>query len=214
MSDLSERQPHHPSPGAFPARARNPREVLLFGLTPPRTATDPERVAEIAERTLTRVESLPIDALVLYDLTDESDRNPAPRPFPFVETLDPSDYLRDRLTRWDRPAVVYRCVSKYAPEELQRWLVEAPEDVMTVFVGTSSSDAPARTTLTQALDIHREVRPDLPRFPCRDVARYVLDREPVPVWATQDAAHRRDGRDVDADQIAGTGDHHAAQDDA
>lgn len=162
MSELFQSEPHQPSPGAFPARVRNPREVLLFGLTPPRSTTDPERIAEIADRTMTRVEALPVDALVLYDLTDEADRNPEPRPFPFAETLDPSDYLRERLSRWDRPAIVYRCVSKYAPEDLQRWLSEAPEGLLTVFVGTSSSDAPALTTLSQALDLHRAVRPDLP----------------------------------------------------
>lgn len=162
MSELPERASHRPSPGAFPAQARNPREVLLFGLTPPRSTTAPERVAEIAERTMSRIETLPIDALVLYDLTDETDRNPDPRPFPFAETLDPWDYLREGLSGWDRPAVVYRCVSKYAPQELQRWLFEAPAGVLTVFVGTSSSDTPARTSLSLAQDLRRDVRPDLP----------------------------------------------------
>lgn len=148
--------------GGFPAPARNPREVLLFGLTPPRAETTPERVDEIAERTLTRVEALPVDALVLYDIADEADRNPEPRPFPFVTMLDPADYLRDRLGRWDRPAVIYRCVGKYDPSDLRDWLTSAPDNVLTVFVGSSSADAEVRTSLPDALRIHGEARPDLP----------------------------------------------------
>ncbi len=155
-----------PSPrrvdGAFPVATRNPREVLLFGLTPPRASTTPERLPEIAARTLQRVEALPVDALVLYDLVDESDRNSDPRPFPFVETLDPSDYLRENLAGWDRPAIVYRCVGKYEPHELQAWMSEAPGEVLTVFVGSSTSDTPMRTTLPEALDMRSRVRPGLP----------------------------------------------------
>lgn len=146
----------------FPAPARNPREVLLFGLTPPRAETAPDRVAEIAQRTLARVEALPIDALVLYDITDEADRNPEPRPFPFVTMLDPADYLRDGLAHWDRPAVIYRCVGKYAPADLRDWLTTAPDNVLTVFVGSSSADAVVSTSLPQALEIHHEARPGLP----------------------------------------------------
>lgn len=152
--------PH--TPGAFPAPARNAREVLLFGLTPPRAETSPERVTEIAERTLARVEALPVDALVLYDIADEADRNSSPRPFPFAKMLDPATYLREGLGRWDRPAVVYRCVGKYEPAELREWLATAPDNVLTVFVGSSSAGADVRTSLPDAAEIHREVRPALP----------------------------------------------------
>lgn len=151
-----------PALGSFPAPARNTREVLLFGLTPPRAETAPERVAEIAERTLARVEALPVDALVLYDITDEADRNPRPRPFPFAQMLDPATYLQEGLGRWDRPVVVYRYVGKYEPAELDEWLGAAPDNVLTVFVGSSSADADVRTSLSQAVEIHREVRPALP----------------------------------------------------
>lgn len=153
---------HAPSPGAFPALARNPREVLLFGLTPPRAETTPERITQIAERTLARVEALPVDALVLYDIADEAERNAQPRPFPFAAMLDPGDYLCQQLARWDRPAIIYRAVGKYGEDELSRWLASAPDNVLTVFVGASSSDSQVRTTLTRALELHHEVRPSLP----------------------------------------------------
>ena len=157
-----QEQPSAPTLGAFPAPARNPHEVLLFGITPPRAEMTPERVAEIAERTLARVEALPIDALVLYDITDEADRNPRARPFPFAAMLDPADYLREGLSEWDRPTVVYRCVGKYGPDQLRDWLRSAPDHVLTVFVGSSSAGAEVRTSLPEAIDIHRGVRPELP----------------------------------------------------
>ena len=162
MSELPPEESKPPSPGDFPAAVRNPREVLLFGITPPRAETAPERISEIAARTLARVEALPVDALVLYDITDEADRNAAPRPFPFASMLDPGDYLSEQLAGWDRPAIVYRAVGKYREDELADWLAAAPDNVLTVFVGSSSSDAEVSTTLPRALELHREVRPSLP----------------------------------------------------
>ena len=70
MSELPPEESKTPSPGDFPAAVRNPREVLLFGITPPRAETAPDRISEIAARTLARVEALP-DRLLLY--TDHGD---------------------------------------------------------------------------------------------------------------------------------------------
>ena len=52
--------------------------------------------------------------LILYDIDDESDRNPEERPFPFLPTMDPADYLSRYLNDWNTPVVVYRAVGKYA----------------------------------------------------------------------------------------------------
>jgi hypothetical protein len=68
-------------------------EFLLFALTPPRAATSPEKSQEIADVTAKRLQSLDLDGLVLYDIDDESDRNPEERPFPFLPTMDPAEYL-------------------------------------------------------------------------------------------------------------------------
>jgi hypothetical protein len=71
-------------------------------VTPPRLTTSPQ-AAEIARVTSERLRSLAIDGLVLYDIDDESDRNPGERPFPFLPTMDPADYLastgRSKSTR-------------------------------------------------------------------------------------------------------------------
>ena len=73
-------------------------EVLLFALTPPRLATAAGRVQEIADATIARLRTLDLDGLILYDIDDEAERNPARRPFPFTRTLDPADFA-DYLLR-------------------------------------------------------------------------------------------------------------------
>ena len=136
--------------------------VLLFGITPPRLSTTPERIREITAATLTRLDSLRVDGLALYDIDDESDRNPEERPFPYLPTMDPAAYHAEYLGEWNRPAVIYRCVGKYTEAELQTWLRTADADrVLGVFVGASSKDKSVQTRLSTAHALRRDVRPDL-----------------------------------------------------
>ena len=137
-------------------------EFLLFALTPPQLATDRERVQEIADTTIARLRPLGLDGLILYDIDDETERNPAERPFPFMPTLDPADYLGNHLGAWSTPVIVYRAVGKYAPEDLRAWLsVQDPARLMTVLVGAASSSAKVRTSLAVAQALWREVNPTL-----------------------------------------------------
>ena len=52
---------------------------LLFALTPPRQSTPAERLPQIARTTMERLSHLDLDGLILYDIDDESSRNPAER---------------------------------------------------------------------------------------------------------------------------------------
>jgi hypothetical protein len=137
-------------------------EFLLFALTPPRLTTEPEQARQIAAKTLERLRPVGIDGLVLYDIDDESDRNPEERPFPFLPTMDPADYLARDLVGLDVPAIVYRAVSKYPEQRLRSWLTEqAPTRVLSVFVGASSREKVVATALSRAYELRTEVRPDL-----------------------------------------------------
>lgn len=138
------------------------RPALLFGLTPPRASSTPEQISEIATATLTRLESLPVDGLVVYDLEDESDRNPLERPFPYLPTMDPAVFVGEYLGGWDRPAIVYRSVGKYESATLADWLrtVDVARTAA-VFVGASSRDKAVRTTLKQAHRLRDTVGPGL-----------------------------------------------------
>lgn len=136
--------------------------VLLFGITPPRLSASDERIREIAAATLARLKSLDVDGLAVYDIDDESDRNPEERPFPYLPTMDPAAFHADYLGEWDRPAVIYRCVGKYTDAELRAWLQAADsDDVLSVFVGASSKGKAVQIRLPEAQTLHREVRPEL-----------------------------------------------------
>jgi len=138
-------------------------EFLLFAVTPPRLTTSPQEAAEIARVTLERLRSLAIDALVLYDIDDESDRNPDERPFPFLPTMDPTDYLARDLTRLEVPAIVYRAVGKYREDRFRSWLEDQnPSQVLTVFVGSSSGEKTVLTSLARAYELRDDVQPELP----------------------------------------------------
>ena len=58
--------------------------ILLYGITPPKAVTTAERVSEIARKTVDTISSLDIDALIVYDVQDESARTTEERPFPFL----------------------------------------------------------------------------------------------------------------------------------
>lgn len=136
--------------------------ILLFGLTPPRLSTPVDDVRRVAEVTLRRIEPLDVDGLVLYDIAEEDSRDAGERPFPYLPTLDPADYLAGYLGDWAGSAVVYRCVGKYTSPELRDWL-DAQDVARTasVFVGASSRDQPVATSLRRAQELRTEVRPDL-----------------------------------------------------
>jgi hypothetical protein len=135
---------------------------LLFAVTPPRLTTGPEQTRQIAELTLQRLGPVGIDGLVLYDIDDESDRNPDERPFPFLPTMDPAVYLARDLAALDVPAVVYRAVSKYGEDGLRSWLYDQdPAQALTVFVGASSRGKMVQTSLRRSYELRAEARPDL-----------------------------------------------------
>ena len=137
-------------------------EFLLFALTPPRQATSAVRAQEIADLTAKRLQALDLDGLVLYDIDDESDRNAEERPFPFLPTMDPADYLSRHLKDWNIPTVVYRAVGKHVESELRSWLgAQEPDRVLSVFVGASSRDKPVATSLRRAQMLRAELAPDL-----------------------------------------------------
>ena len=134
--------------------------ILLYGLTPPKSKTEPERVKEIAEKTMARLYNLDIDALVVYDVQDESARTPVERPFPFLSALDPFDFAREHLSSLQIPKIIYRPASKFTQTELTNWVDEVvANDFSLVFVGVPSPDFQPITTLPEAYQIwnkHKE----------------------------------------------------------
>jgi hypothetical protein len=137
-------------------------DFILFAITPPRQSTPAERLPEIARVTVERLDHLDLDGLILYDIDDETSRTPVERPFPFSPTLDPSEYRTEHLQAWRTPAIVYRAVGKYQPEELRTWLTEQdPRQTLTVLVGAASSGTAPPVSLAEAQALRTRLNPEL-----------------------------------------------------
>lgn len=135
--------------------------VLLYGITPPKIQTEPERISEIAGKTVNNLSTLDIDALIVYDVQDESARTDVERPFPFITAMDPFEYASGYLKDLAVPKIIYRPAGKYSREELSQWLqgLQAHR-FYPIFVGLPSPDYVVKTTLNEAYQIWYEQHKD------------------------------------------------------
>ena len=107
----------------------DPRQtVSLYGTTPPRADSSEERIALAATRLAERIRRLPVDGLVVYDVQDERERTPDPRPFPFLPTLDPRGYARRLRDLTAMPVIAYKCVAQMPEDAWASWLAETRRD--------------------------------------------------------------------------------------
>jgi hypothetical protein len=131
--------------------------VLLYGITPPKAQTANDKINEIAERTLNSLCSLDIDALVVYDVQDESARTTEERPFPFASALDPFEYSSRYLHRLSIPKIIYRPAGNFTKQELSHWLQGLKaHGCYPLFVGLPAPDYVVKTSLPEAYTIWRE----------------------------------------------------------
>src|SRR5215469_2974325 len=96
--------------------------ICLYGFAPPKQATPSDQLEGIVAQQLARLQSLPVDGLIVYDIQDETERVATPRPFPFLPTLDPEVYSDKHLGPLTAPRIVYRCVNRDTPDGFVRWL--------------------------------------------------------------------------------------------
>ncbi|RUS46673.1 5,10-methylenetetrahydrofolate reductase [Cohnella sp. AR92] len=136
--------------------------ILTYGLTPPKTNHEPAKIAEIARKQIERIQDIGLDGLVLYDVQDEADRNDQDRPFPYLSTMDPTEYSKQYLQSYDVPKIIYKVVGKESPEELAKWIeANSSEDRFSVFVGSSSSKQAVTMRLPDAYEISAKRNPRL-----------------------------------------------------
>ncbi|PZR26516.1 MAG: hypothetical protein DI535_13990 [Citrobacter freundii] len=129
--------------------------ILLYGITPPKKSeTNPQRIAEIAEKTISRILPLDIDALIVYDVQDESARTAVERPFPYITAWDPFEFASTYLQQLQIPKIIYRPAGKFSKEELSVWVDDLHKhEFYPVFVGIPAPDFAVKTTLTEAYKI-------------------------------------------------------------
>ena len=155
-------QVYEPGSNMFLTKIRGKKSgVLLYGITPPKAQTAPEKVGEMAKKSLDILCSLDIDALVVYDVQDESARTAEQRPFPFSSALDPFEYASQYLQPLNVPKIIYRPAGKFTKEELKDWLHGLKfNGFYPVFVELPAPDYVVKTSLKEAYDIWRENHQD------------------------------------------------------
>jgi hypothetical protein len=133
--------------------------IVTYGFSPPKKNNTDEKIKEIAQGFGNRIAELDIDAVVLYDIQDETDRISDDRPFPFLPTLDPHDYSNNYLSDITKPKIIYRSIGKYTREQFISHLEQVekqdgyhPE----VFVGASSGTQNVSLKLAEAYQIIAE----------------------------------------------------------
>lgn len=125
--------------------------ILTYGITPPKQSHTPEKISEIAQKQLERLSGIDMDALIIYDVQDEAERQEQERPFPYLPTLEPTLYSNAYLDELKVPKIIYRCVGKYTERELSEWIAsDSSQDRYAVFVGASSSKQQVRLRLPDA----------------------------------------------------------------
>ncbi|MFT3705637.1 MAG: methylenetetrahydrofolate reductase [Agriterribacter sp.] len=128
--------------------------LLLYGITPPKSETGSMQVGVIVEKTIERLIPLDLDALIVYDVQDESGRTPVRRPFPFIKAHDPFWFARTYLGDLKVPKIIYRPAGKFSKQELTRWLDGLREyQFYPVFVGVPAPGDPVKTSLPEAYQL-------------------------------------------------------------
>ncbi|PWW02881.1 methylene-tetrahydrofolate reductase-like protein [Paenibacillus cellulosilyticus] len=136
--------------------------IITYGMTPPKESSSVEKIAEISHKQVERLKNVDIDALILYDVQEESDRVEEERPFPYMAMLDPETYSEQYLQALDVPKIIYRCVGKYSEAELTNWLKKSSDkDRFSVFVGASSSGQKVTLDLSEAYRLSGQHNCDL-----------------------------------------------------
>jgi len=130
--------------------------IITYGMTPPKKSNSVEKISAISLKQVERLKNLDLDALILYDVQEELERNDTERPFPYKAMLDPAIYCEQYLQELDIPKIIYRCVGKYSEAELKDWLQKnSDEDCFSVFVGASSSQQKLSLELADAYKLSR-----------------------------------------------------------
>lgn len=141
----------------------NNSRLVFYSLTPPKITTAPERIAEIAKGQFERIARSNIDALILYDIQDESSRTEQERTFAFIPTVPPEQYSRMHLGGLKVPKIIYKSIANLNGRQFGQWLTDNNDIGHAVFVGASSHQQVEKTgfSLNDAYTLRQQVSPDL-----------------------------------------------------
>ncbi len=136
--------------------------ILTYGMTPPKDSNTLEKIVDISQKQCERLKDLDIDALILYDVQEETDRMEKERPFPYLSTIEPTRYSKDYLSQINVPKIIYRCVGKYTETQLTDWIkADIDQERFSVFVGASSGKQEVKLGLTEAYKLSKKLNNNL-----------------------------------------------------
>jgi hypothetical protein len=128
--------------------------VRLFATTPPPAHFPEEASADAIRRLAALVHRTSPDGIVVYDLQDESARNPAPRPYPFIPRQDAGAHAGELRRACEVYVACFKAIGAVDEGAWRRWLDRtAAEGIrLLVPVGRPVSVAPPG-----AIDILRSI---------------------------------------------------------
>ena len=130
------------------------RGLYLYGTTPPRQGSSPEKLYAIAEKLTARLSNLNLDAINVYDVQDEEGRTQIARPFPFLPMVDGREYARILNNLTGKDIINYKCVVHHPREGFPAWLDQSYQQFglryLTFVGGSTSKMAYPGPTLSQA----------------------------------------------------------------
>lgn len=135
------------------------RGVYFIGTTPPKRTVAAQDMRDIAGKLVQRLLGLEYDGLVVYDIQDETSRNPEPRPFPFCRTHDSRSYSALLREISAQPVITYKSAGEDNRLEFDQWLDTAwsPNGVRDlVLVGSPSTQQRKSFPLNKAYEALQE----------------------------------------------------------
>ena len=130
------------------------QQVLLYGTTPPRAGTPAEQIDAAADKLAARLGGLPLDGVVVYDIQDETGRTQAPRPFPYIGTVDPRRYATLLRQRLGVPPITYKALGTMDEAQWRAWLKDSQAEVQFLsIVGRPASGVRYSMPLSRAIRI-------------------------------------------------------------
>lgn len=129
--------------------------LIFYSFAPPKISTEETKVNVIAHRQIEQLSTLDIDALILYDIQDESLRTNKERTFPYIPTIAPDDYSKKYLAALEVPKIIYKSIANHTKEMFHNWLSRNSDLESVVFVGASSQQQVKNTkfSLSDAYDL-------------------------------------------------------------
>ncbi len=130
------------------------RGLYLYGTTPPRRGSSPEKLHSIAKKLTARLSNLNLDAINVYDIQDEEGRTQIARPFPFLPVVDSREYAQILKNLTGQEIINYKCVVHHPRADFSAWLDQSWQQFglryLTLVGGSTSQMAYPGPTLSQA----------------------------------------------------------------